>query len=159
MMKSRTAAGRKRGSWDGLWIERPVPAINEPHKAMCRLTPDDKAVEDRKSGLCLGACLAHIDNVFMKRGRLFSAFERTVGTPDRHNTVWRGCAPCTAQRQAACPAIFRAANNFALAYEDLLWAGERAVKAQAPGLALPCRKAGASAPCTAPQRPHQIHIR
>ena len=35
MTKSRIATGRKCGCWDDLWIEHPVPTINEPHKAMC----------------------------------------------------------------------------------------------------------------------------
>ena len=46
-MKEHIAECEKHGKWDDEWVVHSLPTINEPQKAMCRLTPradlDDSA--------------------------------------------------------------------------------------------------------------------
>ena len=46
LMKRSLAAGQQYGKWNDLWFEHPNPTLNEPHKAMCWLTPDATLHED-----------------------------------------------------------------------------------------------------------------
>ena len=41
MMKRLLGTGNRHAKWNDLWFEHPNPTMNEPHKAMCWLTPDD----------------------------------------------------------------------------------------------------------------------
>ena len=145
MMAERLAAGGEaQGKWDDLWIEHPLPTINEPHKAVCWMTPREDADEARKVDMHLDAGLARIDNVFMKARRMFSALERPVGTSSGHNRVWNGYAPYNPAMLETYLTLFRTASNFIyvgddgrtpamrlgfaeepLRYEDVLWPGER----------------------------------
>ena len=61
--------------------------MNEPSKAMSRLTPHEAVDEDRKADMLLRTGLARVDNVFQMTRRLFNAFERPVGTSSGHNAV------------------------------------------------------------------------
>ena len=144
MMKERIAAGQTYGKWNDVWIEHPLPTINEPHKAMSWLTAKESIDEDRKADMFLNAGLARIDNVFMKSRRLFSALERPIGTSSSHNKVWHGYAPYNPRMLAIYLTIYRTVHNFVfvgddkktpamrlgfarepLRYEDILWPGER----------------------------------
>ena len=144
MMKDRIRAGQSYGKWNDEWIVHPVPTMNEPNKAVSWLTAKDSIDEDRKADMFLNAGLARIDNVFMTTRRLFSALERPIGTSSSHNTVWHGYAPYDPQMLGKYLTIFRAVSNFVqtgddgrtpamrlgierapLAFEDLLWPGQR----------------------------------
>ena len=144
MMKERIEAGQTYGKWNDEWIEHPVPAMNEPHKAVSWLTAKEGISEERKVDMFLAAGIAQIDNVFMKSRRLFSALERPIGTSSGHNTVWHGYAPYNPQMLQKYLTIFRSVNNFVfvgedgktpamrlgfarqpLRYEDILWPGQR----------------------------------
>ena len=113
MMADRLAAGGEaQGKWNDLWIEHPHPMINEPHKAVCWITPGDGIDEDRKIDMHLLAGLARIDNVFMKVRRMFSALERPVGISSSHNRVWNGYAPYNPAMLETYLTLFRTAHNF-----------------------------------------------
>ena len=145
MMLAQLPAASPYGKWRDLWVEHPAPTLNEPHKAVCWLTPRAAVDEGRKADLHLRAGLARIDNVFQMTRRLFNAFERPVGTSSTHNCVWHGYAPYNPEMVQKYLTIFRAVNNWAhisekdgktpamrlglanrpLEYEDLLWPGQR----------------------------------
>ena len=144
MMKERIEEGQTYGKWKDEWIEHPVPAMNEPHKAVSWLTAKEGISEDRKIDMFLAGGIAQIDNVFMKSRRLFSALERPVGTSSGHNTVWHGYAPYNPRMLEKYLVIFRSVNNFVfvgedgktpamrlgfarapLNFEDILWPGQR----------------------------------
>ena len=112
MMKERIAERAAHGQWDDEWVFHPQPTINEPHEGMCWLTPDADLDEDRTADLFLRASLARVDNVFMKTRRLFSAFERPVGTSSSHNKVRHGYAPYNPAMLTKYLTIFRAVHNF-----------------------------------------------
>ena len=144
MMKARIAERQKHGKWDDEWVVHPVPTLNEPHKAVCWLTPDPDLDENRKADVFLRSGLARVDNVFLKTRRLFNALERPVGTSSGHNTVWHGYAPYNPAMLEKYVTIFRAVNNFVfvgeddktpamrlgfaqrpLEFEDIVWPGQR----------------------------------
>ena len=127
-----------------MWYDHPLPAMNEPHKAVCSLTPLDGVPGDRKADLFLRAGIPHIDNVFQITRRLINAFERPIGTSSGHNAVWHGYAPYNPSMVQTYLTIARAVNNFILVgkdgktpvmrlgmlkqplrYEDILWPGQR----------------------------------
>ena len=144
MMQARLPTARPFGKWRDLWVEHPAPTLNEPHKAVCWITPHPSVAEGRKADLHLRAGLARIDNVFQMTRRLFNAFERPVGTSSSHNAVWHGYSPHNPAMVQTYLTIFRAVNNWAhisekdgktpamrlglpkraLAYEDILWPGQ-----------------------------------
>ena len=144
MMQAQFVEGTEYGKWKDVWYEHPLPAMNEPHKAVCSLTPLDGVSDDRKADLFLRAGLARIDNVFQITRRLFNAFERPIGTSSGHNAVWHGYAPYNPAMVQTYLTIFRVVNNFILVgkdgktpamrlgitkkplrYEDILWPGQR----------------------------------
>ena len=111
-MKGHLQEGRKYGKWNDEWFEHPNPTMNEPRKATCWLTPDNALDEDTVASMYLGARLARVDNVFMLTRRLFSAFERPIGTSSGQNTVWHGYQPYNPAMIQKYLTIFRAVNNF-----------------------------------------------
>ena len=144
MMQAQFADGATFGKWKDVWYTHPLPAMNEPHKAVCSLTPLEGVPEDRKADLFLKAGIAQIDNVFQITRRLINAFERPVRTSSGHNAVWHGYSPYNPSMVQTYLTIFRAVNNFItvgkdgrtpamrlgitkkpLGYEDVLWPGER----------------------------------
>ena len=145
MMKESTARAQSLGKWRDQWAEHPLPTMNEPRKAVCWLTAHESIDEDRKADMHLRAGLARVDNVFQMARRLFNAFERPVGTSSGHNAVWHGYAPYNPAMVRKHLTVFRAVNNWAhvserdgrtpamrlglakrpLAYEDILWPGQR----------------------------------
>ena len=161
MMLANLDAGMTVGKWRDEWFEHPSPTINEPHKAMCWLTPDWELDEGRMADMFLRAGLARVDNVFMKARRLFSALERPVGTSSGHNTVWHGYAPYNPAMLGTYLTLFRTVHNFVslgsdgrtpamrlgfarepFRYEDILWPGEpvprpKRVRRRGRRLALP----------------------
>lgn len=48
MMKQLLGEGSRHGGWNDLWSKRPHPTMNEPHKAMSCLTPNDRSDQDTK---------------------------------------------------------------------------------------------------------------
>ena len=144
MMQTQFDDGAVYGQWKDVWYTHPLPAMNEPHKAVCSLTPLDGLSNERKADHFLSAGLARIDNVFQITRRLFNAFERPIGTSSGHNAVWHGYAPYNPAMVQTYLTIFRAVNNFILVgkdgqtpamrlgitkkplcYEDILWPGQR----------------------------------
>ena len=145
MMRGRIASRQKHGKWDDQWVVHPQPSLNEPHKAVCLLTARDDLDEDRMADLCLRSGITWIDNVSQKTRRLFSAFERPVGTSSTHNKVWHGYAPYNPAMMEKYLTIFQTVNNFVfmgddgntpamrlgytkeppLEFEDILWPGQR----------------------------------
>ena len=144
MMQAQFADGAIFGKWKDVWYTHPLPAMNEPHKAVCSLTPLEGVPDDRKADLFLKAGIAQIDNVFQITRRLINAFERPVRTSSGHNAVWHGYSPYNPSMVQTYLTIFRAVNNFItvgkdgrtpamrlgitkkpLGYEDVLWPGER----------------------------------
>ena len=144
MMRARIEEGQSYGKWKDEWIQHPVPAMNEPHKAMSWLTAKESISEERKIDMFLAAGIARIDNVFMKSRRLFSALERPVGTSSGHNTVWHGYAPYNPRMLEKYLTLFRSTHNFVfvgedgktpamrlgfanrpMTFEDILWPGQR----------------------------------
>ena len=108
------------------------------------MTPNEDLDENRKADLHLRSGLARVDNVFQKTRRLFSAFERPVGTSSTHNKVWHGYAPYNPGMMEKYLTVFRTVNNFVwvgedgktpamrlgfanepLEFEDILWPGKR----------------------------------
>ena len=83
LMKARLEARTEHGKWDGEWVEHPCPTVNEPHKAMCWLTPDVTLDSDRIADMFFRSGLARFDNMFLKT-RLFNTLERPVGTSRQH---------------------------------------------------------------------------
>ena len=145
MMKKSLEAGSQHGKWHDLWFQHPSPTMNEPHKAMCWLTPDDTLDADAKAAMFLKAGLARVDNVFQMTRRLFNAFERPLGTSSSQNTVWHGYQPYNPAMVGKYLTVFRTVANFIsvgtdgrtpaqrlglakqpLTYEDILWPGETA---------------------------------
>ena len=145
MMKRLLGTGSPHGKWNDLWFEHPNPTMNEPHKAMCWLTPDESLDADTKARKFLAAGLARVDNVFQMTRRLINAFERPLGTSSKQNTVWHGYQPYNPTMIGKYLTIFRTVANFIsvgqdgktpamrlglakqpLTYEDILWPGERA---------------------------------
>ena len=143
MMRERIELGQTYGKWNDEWIDHPIPAMNEPRKAVSWLTPTRQIEEARRIDMFLDAGLARIDNIFMKSRRLFSALERPVGTSSGHNKVWHGYAPYNPGMLEKYLVIFRCVQNFMmtgddhmtpamrlgfakrpLTYEDILWLGE-----------------------------------
>ena len=143
MMKRLLGTGSRHGKWNDLWFEHPNPTMNEPHKAMCWLTPDDGLNPDTKARMFLDAGLARVDNVFQMTRRLINAFERPLGTSSSQNTVWHGYQPYNPAMIGKYLRIFRTVANFIsigldgktpamrlglvkqpLTYEDILWPGE-----------------------------------
>ena len=57
MMKRLLGTGSRHGKWNDLWFEHPNPTMNEPHKAMCWLTPDDSLDPDAQARMFLAAAL------------------------------------------------------------------------------------------------------
>ncbi len=144
MMQAQFDDGAVYGQWKDVWYTHPLPAMNEPHKAICSLTPPGGLSDERKADHFLSAGLARIDNVFQITRRLFNAFERPVGTSSGHNAVWHGYAPYHPAMVQTYLTIFQAVNNFILVgkdgqtpamrlgimkkplqYEDILWPGQR----------------------------------
>ena len=145
MMRASIEAAQSRGKWRDQWVDHPLPTMNEPRKAVCWLTARDSMGEGRKADMHLRAGLARVDNVFQMTRRLFNAFERPVGTSSSHNAVWHGYAPYNPAMVQKYLTIFRAVNNWVhvsdkdgktpamrlgfarkpLAYEDILWPGQR----------------------------------
>ena len=140
MKRALAAAGQPYGQWDDRWFEHPHPSMNEPHKAMCWLTPDDSLDEDTVAGMYLLGRIARVDNVFQLTRRLFNAFEKPIGTPSGQNAVWHGYQPYNPAMVQKYLTIFRTVNNFIhigtdgktpamrlglakkpLRYEDILW--------------------------------------
>ena len=147
MMRERIELGQTYGKWNDEWIDHPIPAMNEPHKAVSWLTPTRQIEEARRIDMFLDAGLARIDNIFMKSRRLFSALERPVGTSSGHNKVWHGYAPYNPGMLEKYLVIFRCVQNFVmtgddhmtpamrlgfakrpLTYEDILWPAKGAPK-------------------------------
>ena len=145
MMKRSLETGSQHGKWHDLWFDHPNPTMNEPHKAMCWLTPDDALDADAKVAMFLRAGLARVDNVFQMTRRLFNAFERPLGTSSSQNTVWHGYQPYNPAMVGKYLTVFRTVANFIsigtdgrtpamrlgfakqpLTYEDILWPGETA---------------------------------
>ena len=145
VMKRLLGTGSRHGKWNDLWFEHPNPTMNEPHKAMCWLTPDDSMDPDTKARMFLAAGLARVDNVFQMTRRLINAFERPLGTSSSQNTVWHGYQPYNPAMIGKCLTVFRTVANFIsvgtdgktpamrlgfakqpLTYEDILWPGETA---------------------------------
>ena len=145
MMKRQLAQGSRHGKWQDLWAEHPKPTMNEPHKAMCWLTPDDSLGADAEARMFLAAGLARVDNVFQMTRRLINAFERPLGTSSSQNTVWHGYQPYNPAMIGKYLTVFRTVANFIsvgtdgktpamrlgfakqpLTYEDILWPGETA---------------------------------
>ena len=143
MMKRSLETGSQHGKWNDLWFDHPNPTMNEPHKAMCWLTPDDGLDADAKAAMFLRAGLARVDNVFQMTRRLFNAFERPLGTSSSQNTVWHGYQPYNPTMVGKYLTVFRTVANFIsvgtdgrtpamrlgfakqpLTYEDILWPGE-----------------------------------
>ena len=144
MMKEYIAERSAYGNWRDEWVFHPLPTINEPHKAMCWLTPDPDLNEDWAAELFLRASLARVDNLFMKNRQLFNALERPVESSSSHNRAWHGYAPYNPKMLTKYLTIFPAVNNFVyvgkdgrtpamrlgfakepLGFEDLVWPGER----------------------------------
>ena len=142
--------GQPQGKWSDIWIEHPLPTLNEPHKFVCWATPRGDIDPERKVDMFLDAGLARIDNVFMKARRMHSALERPVGTSSSHNRVWHGYAPYNPAMLEIYLTLFRTASNFIhvgddgktpamrlgfakepLRYEDILWPGERVPRPKA----------------------------
>ena len=145
LMKRLLGTGSRHGKWNDLWFEHPNPTMNEPHKAMCWLTPDDSLDPDAHARMFLAAGLARVDNVFQMTRRLINAFERPLGTSSSQNTVWHGYQPYNPAVIGKDLTIFRTVVNFIsvgtdgktpamrlglakqpLTYEDILWPGETA---------------------------------
>ena len=145
MMKKSLEAGSEHGKWHVPQVVHPNPTMNEPHKAMCWLTPDDSLDADTKARMFLRAGLARVDNVFQLTRRLFNAFERPLGTSSSKNTVWHGHQPYNPAMVGKYLTVFRTVANFIsvgtdgktpamrrgfakqpLTYEDILLPGERA---------------------------------
>ena len=143
LMKRSLAAGQRHGKWNDLWFEHPNPTMNEPHKAMCWLTPDATLDEDAVAEMYLRCRLARVDNVFQLTRRFFNAFERPLGTSSGQNTVWHGYQPYNPAMIEKYLTIFRTVANFIqpgddgrtpamrlgfakapLTYEDVLWPGQ-----------------------------------
>ena len=143
MMRAQFDEGAEYGQWKDVWHTHPLPAMNEPDKAVCALTPMAGLGADEKADRFLQAGIARIDNVFQITRRLFNAFERPIGTSSGHNAVWHGYAPYNPARVQDYLTIARAVNNFILvgkdgatpamrlgitkqplAYEDILWPGQ-----------------------------------
>ena len=150
MMRVRIEERQKRGKWDDQWVVHPFPTVDEPHKAVCWLTRHEAVDEDREADLHLRSGLSRIDSVFEKTRRLFSAFERPVGTSSTHNKVWHGYAPYNPAMMEKYLTIFRTVDNFVfkgddgktpamrlgftkepLEYEDILWPGQSAPRPKA----------------------------
>ncbi|MDE0372436.1 MAG: hypothetical protein OXI73_07830 [Rhodospirillales bacterium] len=144
-MKRLLGTGSPHGKWNDLWFEHPNPTMNEPHKAMCWLTPDNSLDTDAQARMFLAAGLARVDNVFQMTRRLINAFERPLGTSSSQNAVWHGYQPYNPAMIGKYLTIFRTVANFIsvgtdgktpamrlglaeepLTYEDILWPGERA---------------------------------
>ena len=166
LMKRRLSAGQPYGKWRDLWFEHPNPTMNEPHKAMCWLTPDARLDEDMVAGMFLRCRLARVDNVFQLTRRFFNAFERPVGTSSGQNTVWHGYQPHNPAMVEKYLTVFRTVANFIqpgddgqtpamrlgfarrpLAYEDVLWPGQRV-----PGRKRGQRRGGPLVAAVAPMR-------
>ncbi len=73
MMKANLSDSQPHGRWRDERFEHPLPTMNEPHKAMCWLTPHASVDEDRKADMLLNAGLARVDNVFQMIMRQFNA--------------------------------------------------------------------------------------
>lgn len=144
MKRALADAGQSYGRWSDRWFEHPRPSMNEPHKAVCWLTPDDSLDEDAVAAMHLAGRIARVDNVFQLTRRLFNAFERPIGTPSGQNAVWHGYQPYNPAMVQKYLTIFRTVNNFIqvgedrrtpamrlglaekpLRYEDILWPGTR----------------------------------
>ena len=81
MMRVGIETGYSYGKWKDVWIERPVPTINESHKVVSRITAQESTDEGRKVDIFLVAGLAWIDNVLVKKRRRWSTrSELQVGT-------------------------------------------------------------------------------
>ena len=118
MMQAQFADGATFGKWKDVWYTHPLPAMNEPHKAVCSLTPLEGVPDDRKADLFLRAGIAQIDNVFQITRRLINAFERPVRTSSGHNAVWHGYSPYNPSMVQTYLTIFRAVNNFITVGKD-----------------------------------------
>ena len=112
MMKRQLEGGSPHGKWNDLWFEHPNPTMNEPHKAMCWLTPDDGLDADAQAEMFLASGLARVDNVFQMTRRLINAFERPLGTSSSQNTVWHGYQPYNPAMIGKYLTIFRTVTNF-----------------------------------------------
>ena len=147
LIKRSLEVARPYGKWDDLWVDHPNPIMNEPHKAMCWLTPDDSLDEDTVADMYLIGRLAGVDNVFQLTRRLFNAFERPLGTPSDQNAVWHGYSPYNPAMIQKYLTIFRTVNNFIqvgrdrktpamrlglankpLTYRDILWPKDKAAQ-------------------------------
>ena len=150
LMLERIEQRQKHGKWNDQWVVHPLPTVNEPHKAVCWLTPDENLNDNRKADLHLRSGLARIDNVFQKTRRLVNSLERPIGTSSTHNKVWHGYAPYNPRMMQKYLTIFRAVHNFVwvgkdgktpamrlgfakepLEYEDILWPGQRVPRPKA----------------------------
>ena len=108
------------------------------------MTPDPDLNEDRKIDMFLRSGLAIVDNIFLKTRRLFNALERPIDTAGGQKTVWHGHAPYNPAIAEKYLTIFRTVNNFILAgddgatpamrlgftkqplaFEDIVWPGQR----------------------------------
>ena len=150
MMRVRIEERQKHGKWEDQWVVHPFPTVDEPHKAVCWLTRHEAVDEDREADLDLRSGLSRVDSVFEKTRRLFSAFERPVGTSSTHNKVCHGYAPYNPAMMEKYLTIFRTVDNFVfkgddgktpamrlgftkapLEYEDILWPGQRVPRPKA----------------------------
>ena len=120
MKRDLAAAGQPYGQWDDKWFEHPRPSMNEPHKAMCWLTPDESLDEDTVAAMYLIGRIARVDNVFQLTRRLFNAFEKPIGTPSGQNAVWHEYQPYNPAMVQKYITIFRTVNNFIQVGEDRL---------------------------------------
>ena len=112
LMKRNLEHGHRYGQWDDEWFEHPHPSMNEPHKAMCWLTPDASLDEDKVAEMFLAARLARVDNAFQLSRRLFQAFERPLGMVSGPSSLWYGYQPYNPAMIEKYLGIFRAVNNF-----------------------------------------------
>ena len=118
LMKRNLANARPYGKWQDMWCDHPNPTMNEPHKAMSWLTPDDSLDEDTVARMYLRGRLGRVDNVFQLTRRLISVLEKPTGTPSGQNAVWHGYQPYQPAMIEKYVAIFRAVNNFIQVGED-----------------------------------------
>ena len=145
MMLAAFRRSHKHGKWGDVWVDHPLPTMNEPEKAVSWMTPDESLGERKKADLFLRAGLARVDNVFQRTRRLINALERPIGTSSGYNTVWHGYAPYNPEMVQIYLTVFRAVHNFVwvgeldgmtpamrlgfakkpLALEDILWPGQR----------------------------------
>lgn len=73
--------GHRHGPWRDEWFNHPVPAMNEPEKAVSWMTADDSLDEVQKADMFLRAGIARCDAVFQRTRRLIYPLERPSPRP------------------------------------------------------------------------------